>query len=482
MLSKELLKQKLLKTGYFINNEYLDAYLDLIYSVQVLNSTYTEKHHIIPVSLYKLLNKCKTKQEALLLANDDLDNFVKVLLYKDHVYAHYLLYFCTLGKLKYGMGESIFRMVSIYPKLTDKTKRYIPTKEEFIELQCLFEKVVEDPDSRFWKQEQIDYLIEHYVETPIQKIANYLGKSYSATKSKALSLNLKRNVNHWSEQDIQLLKDNYNKYGTSYCAKLIGRSNDVVRSKANELGLKRVERNNSGRYWTKEEDDFLIKNYKNISGPACAEKLNRTIGSIVSRADRLGLLENIENIQYSEDEIQFLKTNYIKYGATYCAEKLGKTKDAIRGYANHYLKLKRLPQGFVIYCPELNKYFTSIAQASIKLNMGDSGICAVVNGKMKSVKGLTFCKVDKEDYYKNNEIIQQEYTNISKKVVQLTEDYKIIKIFDSISEAAAAIKDKKYTAGISLVCRHRRNFAWGYRWMYLEEWEKLQNEKRSCKN
>lgn len=171
------------------------------------------------------------------------------------------------------------------------------------------------------------------------------------------------------------------------------------------------------------------------------------------------MLENIENIQYSEDEIQFLKTNYIKYGATYCAEKLGKTKDAIRGYANHYLKLKRLPQGFVIYCPELNKYFTSIAQASIKLNMGDSGICAVVNGKMKSVKGLTFCKVDKEDYYKNNEIIQQEYTNISKKVVQLTEDYKIIKIFDSISEAAAAIKDKKYTAGISLVCRHRRNFA-----------------------
>ena len=149
MLSKELLRQKLLKTGYFINNEYLDAYLDLIYSVQALNSTYTEKHHIIPVSLYKLLNKCKTKQEALLLANDDLDNFVKVLLYKDHVYAHYLLYFCTLGKLKHGMGESIFRMVSIYPKLTDKTKHYIPTKEEFIELQCLFEKVVEDPDSRF---------------------------------------------------------------------------------------------------------------------------------------------------------------------------------------------------------------------------------------------------------------------------------------------------------------------------------------------
>ena len=479
MLSKEQLKQKLLKTNYFVNNEYLDKYLDLVLTERQINSAYYEKHHVIPVSLYKLINKCKTKLEALAIADGDPDNYIKILLYKDHVYSHYLLYFCTKGKLKHGMGESVFRMISIYPKLVNKTKKYIPTQKEFNELQKLFEKIVEDPNSRFWKQEQINYLIEHYAETPIQEIADYLGKSYSSTKSKALSLKLKRNVNHWTASEIKFLKDNYSQFGMAYCAESLNRSMTAVKSKTSELGIRRLNCNNSGRFWTKEEDSFLRENYKLLGIAECSKKLNRTNTSIVSRAGRLDLLENT---RYTEEEKEFLRENYKKFGANYCAEKLGKSVDAIRGYMTHQLKVKRLPQGTVIYCPELNKYFTSIAQASVELNMSDGNICAIVNGKIKSSKGLTFYKVDKEEYYKNNEINYQENTNIIKKVVQLTKDYQYIKTFNSISEAALAFKDKKYTAGISLVCRHRRNFAWGYRWMYLEEWEKLQNEKRSCKN
>lgn len=270
-------------------------------------------------------------------------------------------------------------------------------------------------------------------------------------------------MNHWTDYEIQLLRDNYDHYGASYCAKLVKRQMGAVRSKVSELGLKRTERNNSGRYWTKEEDEFLKKNYKIIGGSNCAEKLNRTVSSISSRADRLGITEDIDNFKYSEEEIQFLKENYTKYGADYCAEKLNKSRDAIRGYVNHYLKLKRLPQGSVIYCPELNKIFQSILQASRELGISDGNICAVVNGKMKSTKGLTFYKINKEEYYKNNAKVYPKQTNMPRKIVQLSLDRKYIATFNSITEATKSISLTARTASLSMVCMHKRNHAYGYK-------------------
>lgn len=43
-----ILKEKLLKTGYFIDNEYLDDYINLVVTPPNTNSLdYTEIHHIL---------------------------------------------------------------------------------------------------------------------------------------------------------------------------------------------------------------------------------------------------------------------------------------------------------------------------------------------------------------------------------------------------------------------------------------------------
>jgi hypothetical protein len=47
-----ILKQKLLSTGYFIDNEYLEQYMALIKEEHDAN--YLERHHIIPRAYYQL--------------------------------------------------------------------------------------------------------------------------------------------------------------------------------------------------------------------------------------------------------------------------------------------------------------------------------------------------------------------------------------------------------------------------------------------
>ena len=106
MLNQNELKQKLINTGYFIDNEYLDKYLDLIYNHEVDSTHYSENHHVIPVALYKLNNDGCSRRKAEKFAKVDLDNFEVLLLYKDHCLAHYLLYFCTNGKLKAKVSMS----------------------------------------------------------------------------------------------------------------------------------------------------------------------------------------------------------------------------------------------------------------------------------------------------------------------------------------------------------------------------------------
>lgn len=100
------IKKLLLKTCLFEDNQYLDRYLALVTS-QTIASTYTEKHHIIPVAVYKIINNYKTRAEAVKSANADKNNILVNLTYRDHCLAHCLLYFCTIGKLKQASARAV---------------------------------------------------------------------------------------------------------------------------------------------------------------------------------------------------------------------------------------------------------------------------------------------------------------------------------------------------------------------------------------
>lgn len=97
------LKQKMLNTNNFIDNEYLDLYINLI-----LKNEYTpvikfktQRHHILPRSFFKLNN----------LPLDDSNSNVVNLFYKDHVLAHYYLSLCTFDKLKYANQNAIYHVL-----------------------------------------------------------------------------------------------------------------------------------------------------------------------------------------------------------------------------------------------------------------------------------------------------------------------------------------------------------------------------------
>ena len=79
----EELRERLLQTGYFVNNEYMSRYCELIKDNRNTNRQKykTQKHHIIP--------RCYFMCSGLEVDNSN-DNIIN-LLYKDHVLAHYYL-------------------------------------------------------------------------------------------------------------------------------------------------------------------------------------------------------------------------------------------------------------------------------------------------------------------------------------------------------------------------------------------------------
>lgn len=83
-------KEKLLETGIFKDNIYLEKYLDLINkNLDTKRESFkTQKHHVIPKYYYEYNG---------IPINNDNENCVN-LLYKDHMLAHYYLALCSINE------------------------------------------------------------------------------------------------------------------------------------------------------------------------------------------------------------------------------------------------------------------------------------------------------------------------------------------------------------------------------------------------
>lgn len=346
-MTKTDLKLILYKKYDFIDNEFFDQYLTLILNYDSTSLGYREKHHIIPVMLYKT-DTIKTRTEALKIAEADKDNFCVNLLFKDHCLAHYLLYNCTKDKIKSGNAAVIKFLNDMYIRLTKIDKKMQFNYTDFELLQQYYNQIVNDPENQLWALDELQFLVANYAEKGQRFCAEYLGRSLSAVSSKAYSIGLKMDK-WWSKEDKRFLKDNFKKYTVEELSKLLNRSVKAIKSKASILDL-------------------------------------------------------TPQVLYTEGEKQFLKDYYPKYGLDYCAEKLGKIteKDKInlKCYISHILHLKReFPQGNPILCIELNKAFASIKQASEILKISDGNICSVLKGRLESTNGYHFKRISKEEYY-----------------------------------------------------------------------------------
>lgn len=126
-------------------------------------------------------------------------------------------------------------------------------------------------------------------------------------------------------------------------------------------------------------------------------------------------------------------------------------------------KLIQLDKSF-----NLIKEWDNLSEVSKAYNISESNISSCCNGKQKT--GAGFIWRYKDDYATMSEDDKKYEPNISQYVpiVRLGEN---VKIYSSIKEA---LKDNNLTNGghISSCCRGRRKSAYGYKWMYLNDYNK----------
>ena len=126
MLTKEQLKEKLLKLGCFDDNEYFDKYLELcLDNVNTKRTKYiTNAHHIIPRKYYKF-NKLEIDNSP--------ENIVN-LRYYDHILAHYYLVLCSIpGYLQYANAVAFVMSIG-KNKLTLEEIKQIKDLDQYLKV------------------------------------------------------------------------------------------------------------------------------------------------------------------------------------------------------------------------------------------------------------------------------------------------------------------------------------------------------------
>jgi len=183
------LKQNLIINYNFIDNSYLDDYVNLILNADLISSGYREYHHLIPVVFYKEKYKLSSRKEAEKIANEDTNNILVHLLYKDHCRAHYDLYFCTFGVVKYQNATAFISMIHT-TKRCNRNELPVLSKLDYDELQLCADSIRNDPTSKYFSESEIKFLIENVKDLGTTKCAEILKRPRTVVSKLSTSLGL----------------------------------------------------------------------------------------------------------------------------------------------------------------------------------------------------------------------------------------------------------------------------------------------------
>ena len=364
-----MLKKYLLSLGCFIDNGYLDEYLLFIkLPFSFSENESTEKHHIIPRSFYTANYSKKSSKDISL---DDPNNYLVKLTCADHFYAHWLLYNCTLSKLKASNAKTLIAM-------SGREEVLHFSKEAILEI---VKEIKRDCDY-YWSPTDDSILTTLYNEkVSVEVIAEKLNKTPSATKARISRLQLSDKI--WTVEDEIWLISNYNVLGKQKCAEYLNRSELAIEHKVNKLGI-------STRNWTLTDEQWLIENYSTTPLTECEAVLNRSQNSITSKANALGLSKS--TFWTPEEDAWLTQARPAADWAT-CSQHLGRSISSIKqrafmlGLPNDY----RDKVSKAVRCVETGEIFSSATKACTKYGQG---VKHNLQGRHKSVKGLHF------EYYK----------------------------------------------------------------------------------
>ena len=325
MIIKNVLKQKLLNTGLFLDNEYLDEYINLVLTNNITIG-YTEKHHILQRNYFK---------KSGLPVDSSPDNLI-TLSYCDHCKAHWLLYFCTTGYLKKANEVSIRYIVEMYKVLTGKDRNKFEFNDsDFQLLQSYMTSIVNDENSRYWTEAEVDYLKKNYCGYGTgPKCAKYLNKPINLVNEKARLLGLSKNCPDWTEAEIEILYKYYPIEGDKVYLRIPLHSKDACRGKAKQLKIR-----TKNHYWTPDEISILKLNFPLVGPTGCSKLLNRNKAECKHKADRLGLIyTNNPQKVWTDEKLKLLLENK-DAGISKLIQILGISRGCI------YKKLKEISNG-----------------------------------------------------------------------------------------------------------------------------------------
>lgn len=213
------LRQKLLDTDYFISNEYLEKYLELV-SKPSANALYTEQHHILPGSYSKLIGKKSP--------DDSKSNLVK-LSFTDHCRAHYYLYHCTKGRLKKSMAIAYVTMVGDWSKLKEEL-----SVEEYSELEQQRKQIRKD-SAYYWTADEIAYVKSNYKKLSKKEIALNLNRTSKSVEHQITRLGLSNRA--WTTEQEDYLRSNWHLKTATQIAVELGKTKSAINHKVARLGL-----------------------------------------------------------------------------------------------------------------------------------------------------------------------------------------------------------------------------------------------------
>lgn len=370
-----MLKTYLLSLGCFLDNEYLEEYLLLVEQPSSFSETdYTEDHHIIPRSYYKS-DYSKTASTEDLALKDPHNRLVK-LLYPDHFYAHWLLYNCTIGKLKSSNAKAVLTM-------SGRTDILNFSKDEILQIR----NEIKRNSDFYWSPEEDAKLIELYKTGSVEElttIAVILDRTISAVRGRIARLKL--SDRSWTLEEETWLKLNYESLGRAACARHLDRTLDAIEHKVNKLKI-------SNRLWTAEDVAWLITNYASTPIPVCAEFLNRSLNSVRAKASYLNLTKATH---WTASEELWLQENKPQHTWQFCSKYLGRSISSLQQKAvalgitnNYHQKVSKK-----VRCIETSEIFSSIGQACKKYGQG---VKHHLQGRNNSVKGLHFEYYNEKD-------------------------------------------------------------------------------------
>lgn len=335
------LKQNLITNYNFIDNSYLDDYINLILNADLISGGYREYHHLIPVVFYKEKYKLSNREEAEKIANEDANNILVHLLYKDHCRAHYYLYFCTFGASKYQNAAAFISMIRATKRNT-RNELPVLSEADYDELQLCADSIRNDPNSKYFSDSEIKFLVENVKDLGTTKCAEILKRPRTVVSKLSVSLGLIESSGpriNWTNAEKLWLKENIKKYSRKDCAEILGKSEASIHAMEQRLGISgsRI----SSIKWTEAEDTWLLNNYKIMERQDLVSHLNRSEDAIKARLKLLGvkdtkLLGKPAKYQMSKkyklwtaEEKAWLEANWQQLTVRDCAKFLNRNESSV---------------------------------------------------------------------------------------------------------------------------------------------------------